>query len=108
MKRLEVNVRGVAHSDGAYSMMSSMVRPMSRFTLSVSSSAIPCSPTLKEASLVLPSYLKNTFQRSGIHTGGALMTAATGPRAVHAPHHGGEVRADPGLDESLVERRVWP
>lgn len=46
-----------------YSMMSSMVRLMICFTLSVSSSAIPCSPMLKDASLVLPSYLSNrTFQ----------------------------------------------
>lgn len=44
--------------------MSSMVWLMICFTLSVSSSVIPCSPMLKDASLVLPSYLnKRTFQK---------------------------------------------
>lgn len=48
-----------------YSMMSLMVWLMMCFTVSVSSSAIPCSPMLKDASLVLPSYLRNkTFHRN--------------------------------------------
>ncbi len=48
-----------------HSMMSSMVWLMICFTLSVSSSAIPCSPMLNDASLVLPSYLRKTaFQNS--------------------------------------------
>lgn len=49
--------------EGAYSMMSSMVWLIRSFTLSVSSSAMPCSPTLKEASLVLPSYLETHVSR---------------------------------------------
>lgn len=50
-------------SNSAYWMMSSMVWLMRSFTLSVSSSEIPCSPMLKEASLVLPSYLKTGIKR---------------------------------------------
>ncbi len=42
---------------GTHSIMSLMVWVMICFTLSVSSSAIPCSPMLNDASLVLPSYL---------------------------------------------------
>lgn len=48
-------------------MMSLMVWLMMCFTVSVSSSAIPCSPMLKDASLVLPSYLSDkTFHRNVI------------------------------------------
>ena len=111
---------------GTHSIMSSMVWLMICFTLSVSSSAIPCRPMLNDASLVLPSYLWRgafLFSRRQTHTfnlfpgltrevdeAGAEMRVSNWnfESFSYTPYNRGEVASYLGFDQSFVEGRVWP
>lgn len=96
----------------AHFIMSSMVWLMICLTLSVSSSAIPCSPMLNDASLVLPSYLHSTifeltcafFPAQYANKPSAIKCVI---KTMYEPNHRGEVTSYFGFDESFIERRVW-
>lgn len=91
-------------------MMSSMVWLMISFTLSVSASAMPCSPMLNDASLVLPSYLHrtNTLKKHSVDISRSVFTAQCGAGLLlFSPDDRREVRSYLGFDESFVEGRVW-
>lgn len=85
-------------SRGTYSMMSSMVWLMMRLTFSVSSSAIPCSPMLNDASLVLPSYLNDILTRSANSSRQTETGAASARRRAVAV----QLRTHPTTEEKSV------
>ena len=86
-------------------------------TRSVSSSAIPCSPMLNDASLVLPSYLQESARQSALSKRAQTenhsqhfsdpVAAAVSSKPTYAPDDRGEVASYLGFDERFVERGVW-